>query len=76
MQLNRSHKITRYIVDYTSKDNPGSQIFVRCYYDTYAQYLDDKRRNFPSRDYTETILVWEWDALSQCWHYSELEMED
>lgn len=76
MQLDYNRKLSRYIVDYTSKDAPGSQIFVRCYYDTYAQYLDDKRRNFPARDYTEIIWVWAWDALSQRWHYSELEMED
>ena len=76
MFLDLNRKISRYVVDYTSKDAPGSQIFMRCYYDTYAQYLDDKRRNFPARDYTETIWVWAWDALSQRWHYSELEMED
>lgn len=45
------------------------------YYEHYSDYMSDRKNIATSRYIKETIWVWAWDALAQCWNWEMLDDE-
>ena len=71
--LDRYTKKGMYIANFIDK---RTNVAWQRIYGTYAEYLDDSRRNYPNKEYDCILYVWAWDALQQCWHYDKIEWED